>query len=109
MTTIGTVYCWGDARYLGVDTGTSYGSASGQMSVVPAVGLGGGAIAVAASKTLYHSCALMGGPLRVQCWGEGDSGQLGRGSTADVGCGASPYCDGSGGGTFMNATAPIPF
>ncbi len=107
MTTSGAVYCWGQAPNLGVDTATNYGSASGQMAALPPVAVGGAPIAIAASNAnLYaHTCALLGEPLRIQCWGLGTSGQLGRGSTSDVGCG-SATCGGTT-NTLMNATAPV--
>src|SRR6185295_9678363 len=71
----GEVWCWGrnDKGQLG--TGTVGGSEDKPVEVV---GLAGPATMVAAGKNF--SCAVIGST-GVECWGENNRGQLGRGTT----------------------------
>jgi hypothetical protein len=79
----GDVRCWGDpggSGKLGGSARTTYvGDSAGEPSSYPTVDLGGARAAGVASG-LFHSCALLvdGG---VTCWGQGNLGQLGRGTT----------------------------
>ncbi|MCA9652009.1 MAG: hypothetical protein KC501_18985 [Myxococcales bacterium] len=79
----GEVYCWGNnnAGQLGYGNVTDIGDDE-DPAVAGPVSLGAPATAVVAGGSF--SCALLDtGELR--CWGEGVSGRLGSGSTADIG------------------------
>lgn len=79
----GTVRCWGlnDQGQLGVGAIATIGDNAGEMP--PAITPLGG-IAIQLSLGASHSCALMLGGA-VKCWGDAAQGQLGQGSTTDIG------------------------
>ena len=79
LTTTGGVKCWG-SNYSGQLGNGSSGSSADRNTPVDVTGLTSGVAAIALGDT--HSCALMttGG---VKCWGRGELGQLGNGSTTD--------------------------
>jgi uncharacterized repeat protein (TIGR02059 family) len=79
LTTTGGVKCWG-SNYSGQLGNGSSGSSADRNTPVDVTGLTSGVAAIALGDT--HSCALMttGG---VMCWGRGELGQLGNGSTTD--------------------------
>jgi uncharacterized repeat protein (TIGR02059 family) len=79
LTTTGGVKCWG-SNYSGQLGNGSSGSSADRNTPVDVTGLSSGVAAIALGDT--HSCALMttGG---VKCWGRGELGQLGNGSTTD--------------------------
>jgi hypothetical protein len=83
--TDGTVRCWG----YGFDGQLGYGDRNniGDDEIPAAVGpvdLGSGRSATTITAGGRHSCALLNGG-DVRCWGLGDSGQLGTGTTATIG------------------------
>ena len=85
---VGTVKCWGYAGHgqLG------YGSALGQNSP-PAVPVNlGGATAYQITTGHHHTCALLSTG-NARCWGYGLYGQLGIGSTANIGDNELPTVD----------------
>ena len=79
----GTVSCWGDGAdgRLGYGNTNSIGDDELPSSVGP-VSIGGTVEQIAAGA--YHSCAVLSGGA-VTCWGDGGSGRLGYGNTADIG------------------------
>jgi alpha-tubulin suppressor-like RCC1 family protein len=76
----GTVRCWGR----GGSGQLGYGDAQDRKEAgsVPAVPLGGSAVAVAAGGD--HTCAVLEGG-GVRCWGDNSRGQLGLGNTEPLG------------------------
>ena len=76
----GGVKCWGRGDYgqLGYDSTDHKGDAAGEMAGLGTVNLNASAIAITAGE--YHTCAILVGG-GVKCWGRGDYGQLGYGST----------------------------
>ena len=85
LTPNGKVKCWGNNDYgqLGLNDRTARGVAADQMGDnLPSVPLAMDATAITAGCNF--SCALLasGG---VVCWGDNDFGQLGQGSTTDLG------------------------
>ena len=77
----GTVKCWGNNIFgqLGLGDTEWRGDDPGEMGDnLPAVDLGGRAIAISAG--LFNSCALLIGGV-VKCWGANDSYELGLGDT----------------------------
>ena len=82
VTTGGAVLCFGLANsgQLGYGNTAAIGDDEDPAAAGPVV-LGSVADRVVAGAR--HSCALLGTSLR--CWGDGSSGQLGRGSTATIG------------------------
>ena len=79
VTSAGGVLCWGDDTYGQVGDGSA--DYNGRYAPAAVAGLSAGVAAVSAGA--YHTCAVTsaGG---VKCWGRGDSGQLGDGSTATM-------------------------
>jgi alpha-tubulin suppressor-like RCC1 family protein len=82
-----TVKCWGngtDGR-LGQGNENHIGDNAGEMGdALPAIALGTGRTATAITAGWTHSCALLDDGT-VKCWGQGSFGQLGQGSTDDLG------------------------
>ena len=81
------VKCWGRGTNgaLGYGNGDSIGDDTGEMGDnLPPVDLGTGVSVVQVSAGGMHTCALFanGG---VKCWGDGSQGQLGYGSTTNIG------------------------
>jgi alpha-tubulin suppressor-like RCC1 family protein len=90
-----TIKCWGSGLYgrLGYGDSTNRGDSTGQMGdSLPAVSLGTGRTALQISVGSQHSCALLDN-YAVKCWGRGNYGQLGIGSTATIGDGAGEMGD----------------
>ncbi len=81
----GEVLCWGanDNGQLGQGNNENWGDQAGESpAALKPIDLGGFATAIAVGY--QHTCALVDGGA-VRCWGDGGSGQLGNGSSADVG------------------------
>ncbi len=84
----GTVRCWGDNTWGQLGDGAPVPGSPGpgrepprRRSVVP-VTVTGITTAVAIEAGIFHTCAILrDGPM--QCWGRGEEGQLGNGSTAN--------------------------
>ena len=79
----GSVWCWGD----NAEGQLGDGSTSDSSVAVRVVGVGGsgtlsGVVEVVSGAKSKHVCAL-GDDASVVCWGQGDRGQLGDGSTSD--------------------------
>jgi alpha-tubulin suppressor-like RCC1 family protein len=74
----GAVRCWGDDTYGQIGDGTA--DYNGRYVPKTVVGLSSGVTAVSAGA--YHTCAVTTTTGGVKCWGRGDSGQLGDGSTS---------------------------
>jgi alpha-tubulin suppressor-like RCC1 family protein len=85
LTSADDVRCWGGNAYgqLGDGTINNRGDGPGEMPP-PAVDLGGPVASLAMSANGYHTCAVLQDNT-VRCWGRGDDGALGYGSTAHVG------------------------
>ena len=82
-----TVKCWGYGLYgrLGQGNTTNIGGGPNQMGdFLPPVNLGAGRTATAVHVGSSDSCAVLDNS-SVKCWGLGLFGQLGQGSTANVG------------------------
>jgi alpha-tubulin suppressor-like RCC1 family protein len=79
----GTVRCWGFAGFgeLGYGDTNTFSTAQ-TPDTVGTVQLGGTAVAITAGN--FHTCALLAGGA-VRCWGYGGDGELGYGSTSNVG------------------------
>ena len=80
------VKCWGEGRHgrLGYDAVESVGDAPGEMAALGVVHLGTAKTAVAISVGHTHSCAILNDG-KAKCWGGNEYGQLGQGSTDDLG------------------------
>ena len=82
----GSVKCWGynAMGQLGVGNVDYLGNQSNEMDSLRFVPFTGTAPATAVSSTLYHNCALFSiGD--IVCWGWNEFGQIGVGSTHDIG------------------------
>ena len=81
----GTVRCWGDNTYGELGNGAALLSPSPGSPVTPTptpVTVSGITTAVAIEAGVFHMCAILrDGTL--QCWGRGEEGRLGNGSTAN--------------------------
>src|SRR5438093_2041579 len=81
----GTVRCWGDNTYGELGNGAAVLSPSPSNPVTPTptpVTVSGITTAVAIEAGVFHMCAILrDGTL--QCWGRGEEGRLGNGSTAN--------------------------
>ncbi|MBT6874743.1 MAG: hypothetical protein HOA28_05900, partial [Euryarchaeota archaeon] len=85
----GDVKCWGYNGYgqLGIGSTTNIGDGINEMGDnLQRVDLGYGRTALQIVSSDYSNCALLDSGL-VKCWGRGNYGQLGIGSTANIGDG----------------------
>jgi alpha-tubulin suppressor-like RCC1 family protein len=82
-----TVKCWGSNAYGELGYGKSGSVLS--PSTVGTVDLGTGRTAVAITAGDYHTCAILDNG-SVECWGQGDFGQLGYGNPKTVGATDTP-------------------
>ncbi len=83
----GTVKCWGGgaAGQLGQGSISNLGDEPNEMGdFLAAVALGVGRTALATTAGGYHTCALLDNA-SVKCWGGNVQGQLGQGSTTNLG------------------------
>ncbi|WP_413942848.1 RCC1 domain-containing protein [Bdellovibrio sp. HCB-162] len=90
-----TVKCWGNNNLgqLGQGTTANLGDGAGEMGdSLPVVNLGTGRTAVQIAAGNSHTCALLDNST-VKCWGYNGSGQLGQGTTANLGDGAGEMGD----------------
>ena len=90
-----SVKCWGENAngQLGQGNTTELGSASSQMGDnLTAIDLGSGRTALAISVRTHHTCALLDNA-SVKCWGFNNQGQLGQGSTSNLGDAGSEMGD----------------
>ncbi len=76
-----TVHCWGNGGNgrLGYDATGTLGNAGGQMPTA-AVNLGAGRTAKKIAAGGSHTCAILDNDT-IKCWGNGNNGRLGQGST----------------------------
>lgn len=91
----GDVVCWGrnDAGQLATGNNADWGDMADETpSALEPIDLGGSASAIAAGQD--HTCALLEGG-SVVCWGENGKGQLGLGTTSDVGIATTPAMAGT--------------
>jgi alpha-tubulin suppressor-like RCC1 family protein len=90
----GRVKCWGaNGGTLGLGDTADRGDGPGEMGAdLPSVDLGTGRTALAITAGNPFVCALLDDH-RVKCWGDGDSGRLGQGSTAIIGNGPDEMGD----------------
>ena len=72
----GTVKCWGSGNYGQLGDGSTTSTQSTPVSV------SGISTATSVSRGLYHTCAVLSGGT-VKCWGYGNYGRLGNGSTSN--------------------------
>ena len=81
----GKVRCWGEASSGQLGLGNQNHIGDNEVpSSVPAVSLGAGRRAIAVGTGYDSACAILN-TNRVRCWGYGGSGNLGYGSTNDIG------------------------
>jgi len=83
----GNVKCWGGGYYgrLGQGTATDIGVSADQMGDnLPTVNLGTGKTTTALAAGYDHTCALLN-DVSVKCWGRNDFGQLGQGTSTNIG------------------------
>lgn len=81
------IKCWGLGLFgaLGRGNSENIGDEPGEMGdALPPIDLGTGRSAIAVASTGYHTCAILD-DASVKCWGQGADGELGNGSTGDVG------------------------
>lgn len=82
----GAVKCWGEnsSGQLGLDHRSNMGDGVGEMAALGTVNLGAGRTAKAIAAGDDFTCALLDDG-SVKCWGENQSGQLGQGSSLNLG------------------------
>ena len=100
----GTVYCWGEQKYLGIDSAAS-GSKDHPVPVT-----------VSATENLSnitqidifddHTCAVNSSG-NVYCWGEGNSGKLGNGINGDDTLRATLVVDGNNSTTALTGISKV--
>jgi alpha-tubulin suppressor-like RCC1 family protein len=89
LTNFGEVKCWGSNSYgqLGLGNTTRIGDGANEMGDnLESVDLGDGRSAIEISAGQYNTCAILDSGL-VKCWGYNNYGQLGIGSTNQIGDG----------------------
>jgi alpha-tubulin suppressor-like RCC1 family protein len=89
------VKCWGynNNGQLGQGSTSNLGDGSGEMGDnLTAIDLGSGRTALAISAGSAHTCALLDNSA-FKCWGQNDNGQLGQGSTSNLGDGSGEMGD----------------
>ena len=82
-----SVKCWGENAQgqLGIDNTNLMGDETGDMGDnLPSIDLGTGRTATAIAAGYFHSCAALDNGA-VKCWGDNFHGQLGIGTTDDMG------------------------
>ena len=85
----GLVKCWGSASYgqLGSGNSDNLGDEPDEMgNNLPFIDLGPGVTVKQISAGSSYTCAILDNG-KVKCWGEGNAGQLGHGSTNHIGDG----------------------
>ena len=90
ITNARTVKCWGGntSGQVGRGDTNAWGNESGEMGTsLPIVDIGSGVTARDIHVGAYHTCVLTNSG-SVKCWGKNDLGQLGIGSTTNIGDGA---------------------
>ena len=90
-----SVKCWGlgDVGQLGQGSSSNLGDGGSEMGDnLAAIDLGSGRTATAISAGMYHTCAVLD-DASVKCWGYNHKGQLGQGSTSNLGDGGSEMGD----------------
>lgn len=90
-----TVKCWGrnSVGQLGKEHPNDLGDAPGEMgNALTAINLGTGKTAIQVTTGGDHTCAILNDS-SVKCWGYNSSGQLGLGSTANMGDGVGEMGD----------------
>jgi len=95
VTPSGAAYCWGENYY------GELGNGSTTSSLVPVAVSAGGRTFAAVSAGYLHTCGFMSGGV-AYCWGDGESGQLGNGSTTSS---SVPMAVIAGGLTFTAVSA----
>jgi len=113
----GSVKCWGSGGVgqLGQGNIANIGDAPNQMgNSLPPVNLGAGRTATAVTAGGGHTCASLDNAT-VKCWGNGNVGQLGQGSIANIGDAPNemgdslvPIALGAGTGALVVAVAVAP-
>ncbi|MBT3213281.1 MAG: hypothetical protein HN351_01415 [Deltaproteobacteria bacterium] len=89
------VKCWGNNNYgqLGQGSTSNLGDGSGEMGDnLAAIDLGSGRTATTNFAGQNHTCALLDNS-DVKCWGNNNYGQLGQGSTSNLGDGSGEMGD----------------
>ena len=90
-----SVKCWGNNYngVLGLGDTNHRGDAANEMGDnLPAVDLGTGRTATAISIGNNHTCALLDNS-DIKCWGSGNMGKLGQGTTSNIGNNANMMGD----------------
>jgi alpha-tubulin suppressor-like RCC1 family protein len=108
----GRLKCWGDneSGQLGLGDTNNRGDQPGEMGdALPAVDLGPGRAVQAIAAGTLHTCALLDGG-QLACWGDNHYGQLGLGTTVNVGdqaplAGAPPLVDVGRGRRVLSVSA----
>ena len=90
----GSVMCWGNGERGRLGYGNTDKIGDDELpSVADTVDLGSNTTVTQIAAGNFHTCALLSNG-SVQCWGDGDAGQLGYGSKDDVGDDESPSSKG---------------
>ncbi len=81
-----SVKCWGSNQHgrLGLGNNNTIGDQSGEMAALTGIDLGTGRTATAIAAGAYITCALLDNA-SVKCWGNNNIGELGIGTTDDMG------------------------
>lgn len=90
----GDVRCWGDGQYGSLGYGNTNNIGDNEPpSIVAPVNLGGPAKQIDTGIGARHTCAVLENG-DVVCWGEGEDGKLGYGTTTNIGDNESPSAAG---------------